>query len=153
MATVYDAIDLIYSWNGDYLIGPDGDFLDTASDQIVSMIQEVQSVINSDVGDWKYYQSYGSSLSDFIGSPNNRDTVKEISSRIRTSLITNSILQANDFSVQIIPIDKNKVLILVNVQAASTVNNSIVPGGTIVLSFVYDYLEQGVFFVNSSQGG
>ncbi len=148
----YDSIDLQFTALGDYLPGDDGDFADTAADQIQSIIQDIQSITNSSLGDWSEHLNYGSSLDDYIGYPNNRDTVKEITNRLRTSLINNNIVQSGDLAIQAIPIDRHKIFLIISLRAAATANNSLTNNNNVVVTFIYDYLERGVSFVNSSGG-
>lgn len=127
--------------------GTDGDFGDTNDDQIQSLVQEIQTIANSSLGDWEENPQYAASLDDYIGEPNNRDTSSAIIERLRTALITNNIVRSEDLLVKIIPIDKNKVLILVSVDATSTPNNSIIRGSNPVVGILYDWSERGILFI------
>jgi hypothetical protein len=149
MSTDYSAIDIKYGWRGDYQISSDGDFEDTASDQIQSLVQEIQTICNSGVNDWEEHPNYAATLDDFVGEPNNRDTARRIVDRIRTTAIGNNIVRADDISVNIIPIDRSKVFIIVAITAASTPNNSVLSDGRVTVSLIYDYTEQGISFVDS----
>lgn len=148
-STNYDAIDIEYTYCGDYEISSDGDFEDTASDQIQSLVQEIQTVCNSTIGDWEENPNYAASLNDYVGEPNNRDTARNLVDRIKTTLIGNNILRADDISINIIPINRYKVFILVQATVAATQNNSVLPNGRVVISIVYDYTEQGVSFIDN----
>lgn len=145
---VYDAIDLKFLWCGDYEISSDGDLDDTASDQIQSLIQEVQTICNSEVNDWEEHPNYAGTLDDFVGEPNNRDTARRLTDRIKTSLISNNILRADDVSVRTIPVDRHKLYIIISVNAASTPNNSVPGDGRALITMIYDYFEQGVSFID-----
>lgn len=148
MGSNYNAIDLQYLWTGDFAPGSDGDFLDTSGDQIQSLIQEIQTIANSCLGDWEEHPQYAASLDDFIGEPNNRETSRLIIDRLRTALITNNIVRSQDLNVKIVPISRHQVLIIVSVEAVSTPNNSIVNGNPVVVTIVYDYQERGLFFLD-----
>ncbi len=143
----YDAIDITYSWNGDFAPGTDGDLSDTSNDQIQSLIQEVQTIVNSSLGDWQEHPNYAASLDDYVGEPNNRETARQITDRVRTSLINNNIVSADDLSVSVIPVERSKVLIIIAINAASTPNNSIIQGELAKVTFIYDYSERGIFYL------
>lgn len=147
MSNNYNQIDLKYSWRGDYLPGDDGDFADTASDQIQSLIQEIQTIANSSLGDWEENPQYSSSLDDFIGEPNNRDTANSIIDRLRTAIITNNVVKSEDLIVKIMPIDRHRILIMVSIDATSTSNNSIIRGSNPVVTILYDWTERGILFL------
>lgn len=147
MSNVYDSVDFVYSYRGDYLPGDDGDFDDTSSDQIQSLIQEVQTVSNSSLGDWEEHPQYAASLDDFIGEPNNRDTSLAVIDRLRTALLTNNVVKSEDLIVKIIPIDRHRCLILVSIDATSTPNNSIIKGNNPVVTILYDWTERGILFI------
>jgi hypothetical protein len=149
MGAVYDLIDVVYNWRGDYEVSSDGDFEDTAADQIQSLIQEIQTICNSGVNDWEEHPNYAATLDDFVGEPNNRDTARRIVDRIRTTAIGNNIVRADDISVSVVPIDRFKVFIIIGINAASTPNNSVLSDGRATISLIYDYTEQGISFVDS----
>lgn len=147
MSNNYDAIDIKYTWNGDFIPGDDGDLADTSSDAIQSLIQEVQTIANSSLGDWEEHPQYSSSLDDFIGEPNNRDTSSAIVERLRSALLTNNVVRSGDLVVKIVPIDRHKVLLIVSIDATSTPNNSIIKGNTAVITIVYDWAERGMMIL------
>jgi len=148
--TNYDSIDIEYSYCGDYEVSDDGDFQDTTYDQIQSLVQEIQTVCNSSIGDWQENPNYAASLTDYVGEPNNRITSRNITDRIKTSLIGNNVVRADDLTINIIPIDRYKVFILVSVKVASTQNNSVLTDGSVVVSLVFDYTEQGISFIDNA---
>ncbi len=148
MSSNYDAVDLVYTWNGDYEVSSDGDLEDTASDQIQSLIQEVQTICNSSVNDWEEHPNYAASLDDFVGEPNNRETSRKLTDRIKTSLVSNNLVRANDIAIRTVPIDRHRLFIIIAISAASTPNNSVLSDGRVTVTIVYDYTEQGISFVD-----
>jgi hypothetical protein len=148
MASNYDNIDLLTSWNMDYVPGEDGDLADNSGDQILSLTQEIQTIANSSLGDWEEHPQYAASLDDFVGEPNNRDTSRAIVERLRTALITNNVVRSEDLIVKIVPISRHQVLIIVSVDATPTQNNSIIKNAPAVVSIIYDYQERGLFFLD-----
>ncbi len=149
MAANYDIIDLTYTWNGDYKIGHDGDLEDTSEDQIQSLIQEICDIVRSSIGDWEEHPNRAASLDDFIGEPNNRDTADAISARIKTALISNDLVRANDVSVRVIPVGIHQVMIVVSVSVLATQNNSIIAGGQAIVSLLFDSIEKSVHFLDA----
>lgn len=147
MSNNYDQTDLKYSFRGDFLPGDDGDFADTFSDQIQSLVQEIQTIANSSLGDWEENPQYAASLDDFIGEPNNRDTANDIIDRLRTALITNNVVSSDDLIVKLIPIDRHRVLIMISVDASATSSNSVIKGSSPVVTIVYDWSERGILFI------
>ena len=144
---VYDSIDLEFTWDGDYTIGDDGDLGDTSDDYIVSLIQEVQTVIKSEFGDWEKFPTLGADLSDFNGEPNTKATAKRITDRVTSKLTAIGLVKAEDLTVKIIPVGTSQVLISIRIQATPTPNNSLQLGQPVVVSLVYDSSEQGIFFL------
>ena len=149
MASVYDKIDAKFSFNGDFIPGRDGDIGDTSSDQIQSLIQEIQSVVNSSLGDWLEHPSYGAGLDDFIGEANTKDTSEQIKIRIFDSLVANNVVKKEDLSVVTIPVGPNSIMAIVRVRAQSTPNNSL-EQALIAVSMVFDYNEKGVLFLEEA---
>lgn len=113
------------------------------------MIQELQTICNSEVNDWQENPNYAATLDDFVGEPNNRATAQSLSDRIKTSLIANNVIRADDISIKTMPVDRFKSIIILTVKAASTANNSIPSNGLATVTFLYDYLEQGISFVDN----
>ncbi len=142
----YDRIDIEWTWNGDFNVGKDGDLADTQGDQIQSLIQEIQTVAQSALNDWKEHPSLGAGLEDFIGEANTRETANEINSRLTAALTLNDIVRDEDLTVRTIPVGPHTVLITITVEALATQNNSL-ESNTVTTSTVFDYFERGVVFV------
>ena len=143
MANNYDATDLDFTWDGDLMISPTGDLLDTSDDLLRSIRNEIQSVLKSDLGDWREDPSIGADLSDFVGEPNSRQTAQNIQARVESALA--QILFLSDLSVRIIPVNIHQVLIMLSLAVLPTPANKLQSGQVISISFVYDYLETGVY--------
>jgi phage baseplate assembly protein W len=144
----YDIIDFAYDWNGDFQIGTDGDLGDTSADGIKSLVQEIQTIANSSLGDWEEHPRYAASLDDYIGEPNDRDTANRITERLRSSLVNAGVCSGEDVAIRVVPVEQSRVLVIVQVSAAATKNNSIMDNGLPTVFFVYDYFERGITFVN-----
>lgn len=142
----YDDIDLKFTYNGDYAIGHDGDLSSTEDDALQSLIQDVQSISNSDAGDWEFYPGRGATLSDFVGEPNSRTTGSAIHDRLKMALIAQGIVLNEDLDVKVVPISNTTVLIVVRIDAEPTPFNSLSEDKLLVVQLIFDFRERGVFF-------
>lgn len=149
MPTVYDNIDAIWEWNGDYSIGPDGDLANTEFDQVQDVIQQIRIVVASSLGDWEEHPTRGADLDEFIGEGNTRITAERIQNRINSILVAHNVVRSEDLTVRVVPVGPHEVFITVSVDAAATDNNS-VRTDSIVVSLVFDYNERGIFFVGGN---
>jgi hypothetical protein len=143
----YDAIDARFFWNGDYSL-KDGDLADTSEDYLLSLLQEVHSVVASSLRDWENYPQYGATLDDFLGEPNIPSTASAISDRLKISLISAGIVEEQDLAIKVVPVHMNRVLIVIGIDAVSTTFNSLAQGEKLVTSLVFDTVEQQVVFLN-----
>lgn len=146
MPTNYDSVDLEFSWNGDFQLGKDGDIADTYNDQIQTLIQNIQTVVNSELNDWKEHPALGAGLDDFVGEPNTKDTARQINARIVGALVQNNIVLEDDVTVKVVPVDRHTVFITITVTALATADNSL-EGTSVTTSLVFDYFERGVVFL------
>lgn len=144
---IYDSIDLAYTWDGDYVVGEDGDLGDTSYDFIASLIQEIQTIVQGDQGDWEKHPNLPASINDFNGEPNTRRTADKITDRVVSKLTAQGLVKAEDLKVKLTPIGTNQVLVSIRVQATPTPNNSLQLGQPLVVTLVYDSIEQSVFFL------
>lgn len=143
MASNYDSIDLDWTWSGDFIIGDDGDLQDTSEDLLLSLVNEMTTVVKSSVGDWAEEINVGADLDDFIGEPNTREVGLQIQTRLESAL--SLIMNPNDINVRVTPVHIHKVLIMLTVQVQATPENKANPGDVVSISFVYDYFEKGIF--------
>ncbi len=147
----YDAIDLSWTWDGDFIIGEDGDLADTSADYLSSLENEVRTVMRSEFTDWQEHPILGCQLSDFRGEPNTRATADAIKMRIISRLTAIGIVRQEDLSVRIVPVHAHQVLVLIDISAAATVNNGLEVGESLIVAFTYDSLEDSVFFLPPNQ--
>lgn len=152
----YDSIDLDWSWDGDFGIDVTGDVLDTSSNFLRSIVNEVQTVIKSESLDWEKDVTLGSDLSDFQGEPNTADTGQAIQDRIKAALVNQGIVQSGDLTVKVVPVHNNQVMIMIRINAEPSTRNGLGLGEQVKVDLVYDTLESGVFFLlddnNKKQG-
>ena len=144
---VYDSIDLFWSWDGDFDTGPDGDIRDTSYDYLASLIQEIHTVVKSEIGDWENDPMVGATLSDFLGEPNTKENGRRLEDRVRTKLIEAQVVRAEDVAVRVVPINIHQVMIMINVMVAVTANNHLQIGDKVNINILYDTMENGLFFM------
>lgn len=145
MPAVYDNIDLRWVWSGDYDLDG-GDLSDTSDDYLLSLRQDIHTVGASAFGDWELYEALGAGLDDFIGEPNNRDTASAIHDRLRIALVSLGVVLEEDLDIRIIPVHIHRILIIVKVNALPTPYNKLTEEQGMVISLVFDFLEQGIIF-------
>jgi hypothetical protein len=142
---LYDNIDLVYSWNGDYNLDQ-GDLKDTSEDTLLSILQDIHTLSSSNRNDWELYKSLTAGLDEFIGEPNNRDTANKLHDSLRLSIITLGIVAEEDLTIKIIPIHTFRVLIVIKIKALATPYNNLGQGESLTTHFVFDFIEQGHLF-------
>ena len=147
LAINLDAFDLSFDWNGDYDIGNNGDIKDTSRDGLDSLIHQLHDICASLPGDWELYPNRGAGLDDFLGEPNNKVTSILIQDRLKLAIVSANLIPENDLKIRTIPIHKNKLLIILSVNAIATSKNSLVRGQSLYVAFVYDTIEKEVFFL------
>lgn len=143
----YDTVDADFSWDGDYIVGDDGDLKDTSDDYIRSLTNEIRTLVKSNFGDWSADPSFAADLSDFNGEPNTRATGKRIEERIKSRLTSITIVQSSDLNVRVTPVHVNQVLVTIRVECVATSKNSLEPGEPVVVALVYDSTEHSIFFL------
>lgn len=144
---IYDSIDADWSFDGDYDIGPDGDLKDTSYNLLQSIANEIHSVMKSEIGDWEKHPLFATNINEEVGKPNNQLTGRSIEQKVRSSLIANNIVKAEDLAVRVVPVGVSQVLILINISAQATPQNNLTPGQTLSVALSYDTLESTVFFL------
>jgi hypothetical protein len=144
MAKLYDGTDLFWDGtNGDLLIGSDGDILSTEFDALQAIAQDVYDRIKCDKGDWPEAPLTGASLSDFIGEPNRRETGTNISKRVLSSMQTYGTIDLADLTVDVVPISKERVAIILKLAVMPTARNR--SSRVLTKQFIYSYVENNVY--------
>jgi hypothetical protein len=143
MANIYDKTDLAWTFRGDYVLSHNGDIMDTYEDPLRSIVQEIRDRIKSDKGDWKYYPELGSSISDFVGEPNNKLSAESIKVRILAAIARNGLVNSNDVKILYAPIDIDKIMFRVSLTVAPTARNK--ASQYLTLNLVYSYSENNVY--------
>ena len=148
MPSIYDSIDLSWSTYGDYIIDEDGDLKDTRQDVLDSFKAEILNIVSSEIGDYELHNDFGSSLSEFQGRMNTRQTAKDLEQRLITSLTVNDIVSFNDLTVKVIPVDYDSVAIFIDIEVAATIANQLDPGEEAQLAFIYNFKDSMAMFID-----
>lgn len=147
----YDSIDLDWTWDGDYVIGEDGDIGDTRADLLKSFLNELHTVLRSEFDDWQEHPNLATNLSEYRGEPNVREVAVDMQQRIVARIAAVGVARAEDLNVRIVPVGKAQVLTIIQVNAMSTPGNNLTVGQPLVVSFLYDSLEDSIFFMEESK--
>lgn len=150
MANYYDSTDAAWSWNGDFLLGDQGDIKDTMYDTLQSIVDQVSIICSSSFGDWALYPSRGAGIDDFIGESNTRITADSLHDRIRISLVSMGLVSEDDLRINVIPISIHKMMIVIYIDAISLGTNKLEQDGPLKVALVFDTVQQQVFFIKPS---
>jgi len=148
MSRFYDAIDLEWDRNGDFVIDDIGDLKSTEDDTIASMVAEVKSVLMSDFYDWEKHPGYAANLRDLIGEPNTPETAQMLEGRISSSLHINKVVDLSDIYVRAVPVSHEELLVILSLSAIPSATNSLDEAGSTTLAFTLN-LSTGATFVVS----
>jgi hypothetical protein len=102
--------DLRWTWNGDLVIGENGDLTDTSAHELLSFVQEIKTRVQSELYDWKLHPYLGASLSDLIGGPNNERTAEEGKARIVAALMRDGFIAKRYIKVVYLPVDRHHLM-------------------------------------------
>jgi len=141
----YDSVDLDFTWDGDYRVADDGDLMDTTDDYTRSFVNEITTVVKSDLLDWELDPTIGTNLSDFVGEANTRENGEAIEERVRISLVDAGIVAPEDLFVRVVPLSIHRIMISISVLTLATPNNRLSAGEPIVVTLVFDTTEGGIF--------
>jgi len=140
---VYDKNDLAWTSRGDYVVAHNGDIMDTNTDPLRSLYQEVKTRIKSNIGDWKLNQNVGASLGDFVGEPNNKMTAESIKTRIKTSLTKDGFINSKDIKIKYMPVDVDMLMFRVSIEVAKTAKNA--GSENLKINVIYNYSENNIY--------
>ena len=147
MASVYDSVDMRWTWNGDYSLGHDGDLADTSTDVLLSLLQDIHDICASAAQDWELLPNWGAQLDDFIGEPNVRSRANQLHDRVRLALTNTNTVAERDLQIRVIPVHRHKVMILIAVQVVATAQNQLnSTTNKVRTALVFDFVEQGMLF-------
>lgn len=143
MAENYDKIDLVFTNQGDFVIGHTGDILDSSHDILRSVYQEIINRVKSSIKDWSLYPEIGASISDFVGEANTKLIAEAIKTRIKTSLTKNGFIKSKDINIKYLPADEDRLLFRITISVLPTALNK--GSNTLTITTLYNYSENNVF--------
>lgn len=144
MARNYDGVDFLWDGtSGDYVLSQQGDIQSTEFDQLQAIAQEIYSRMKGDKGDWPEAPMVGAGLADFVGEPNSRQLGDKIKKRIFSALQSYGAVDIADLFIDVIPISKSNVAIVVKLSVMPTARNQ--SFRVLKKTFVYSYVENNVF--------
>lgn len=142
MARNYDKIDLYWGRHGDFVLGNEGDLLDTSTDALRSLVQEVRTRIQSSQGDWKVYPDIGANLPDLVGEPNNKITAESGKAKITAALAQYGLLASNDIDISYMPLDEKTILYRLKIKTMATAENRTC--NSLKIDIVYNYQDDNL---------
>lgn len=123
--------DFYFTDDGDFRLGSDGDFEDTANYQYRGLIQRVITRLSSAKGEWRLQPLEGVNLTDFLGKPNTREVGGRVRERVYSELIRDNLVSPADLKVEVFPLSKTEIAILVVITPPDIASK-------IFLTFSYD---------------
>lgn len=145
MPKIYDKMDLYWGFDGDLLVGPEGDLYAPEDDVLRSLVQEVRTRIMGDQQDWELYPDVGAGLSDLIGQPNNKTTAESGKAKIIAALTRDGLVSAGDISIKYMPIGPYNLLYRLSIATAPTDANY--QNESIDISVLFDYKDGNLHLV------
>lgn len=124
-------LDLLWSSEGDFVLGTDGDLETTQNINSRSLIQRVLKRLMSTPGDWATSPETGVQWERILGTANNRETGRLVEEMIISELMRGGLLSSSEFTVAAFPASKKEIGILLTIFPAGV-------RGETVLTFTYD---------------
>tara|TARA_B100000131_G_scaffold321606_1_gene372795 strand:- start:5704 stop:6132 length:429 start_codon:yes stop_codon:yes gene_type:complete len=129
-----NSVDFHWSQDGDFSLGPNGDIKRANHEGGRVARQTIMKRLQSSLGDWVLHPDIGASLSHFAGLPNNRQTGALIKAKVVSTLMDEGAISGSSLKVEVVPIAKNKVLVLVYATIAMS-------GEPVFINMQYDLRE------------
>ena len=124
--------DLYFTSAGDYVLDSgSGDFKDTLRVKLRSLIQRITTRIQSTKGDWRLQLDVGANLMEFAGQRNTAEVGERIRRAVMAGLTSDGFLSGNELNVQVFPVSKTAVAIVVRVVPIGQIEE-------VYVSFTYD---------------
>jgi len=142
-----DSLDLDVTFDQDYIIGQDGDLKDTSEDYLLSLENEIRTIVKSDTLDWIKHPMLGCNLLDFQGEANTRRIGGLIEDRVRSRILDIGIVPDSALGIRVSPVGEHEVIIIITIQATATPNNRLTPGDPLTITLTYDTIENSIFFI------
>jgi hypothetical protein len=113
---IYFLQDIECTDDGDLVLDSIGD-LKTAS-PMRTVAQSVNSLVMTDKGDLRVAPSYGANIGAYIGSRNSTMTRSMMGRDINNALMEQGLLAPVDFTIEVIPVDIDKVAVMLDVNGS-----------------------------------
>lgn len=140
-----DSCDISFTSLGDFTVGKNGDLGDTEDDVLESFRNDIRDIVKSEFGDWEKDATLGGNLSDFLGLPNTRQTAIDIQDRIKSRIVSTGLIASSDITVRVVPVHIHQIMLVITASVNSTPLNGLSPGEPVIISMLYDTIEQGTF--------
>jgi hypothetical protein len=134
--------DLRWTWNGDLVIGENGDLVDTTAHQLLSFVQEIKTRVRSELYDWQLHPYLGAALIDLVGEPNNREIAEQGKARIISALARDGFVARRYIKVAYVPVDRHHLMYRLTITVPDMIQ-----GEQIELSLLLDTSEFEILFL------
>lgn len=129
MALYENMRDTMLSYEGDLVVGKNGDLNETSGIDLIS--REIHKILMTGVNEWTLYQGYGADLERFGGMPNSRRTAAEIKVALERAINNDNITFPADVNVKVVPMSRDSINVFIFIEIAELVQE--------VGRFVFDY--------------
>ena len=143
MGQNYDSIDLLWTDDGDWAVGRDGDIADTKFDPLLAVSQDMYDRVKSDRGDYSEAPRMGASLSDFVGEPNTEEAGRQVETRILSAFQIGKAINESDATIQAFPLSVDTMGIKISLSVMPTTWNK--TSRRISTVYVYSYHENNIY--------
>lgn len=113
---IYFLQDLECTDDGDLVLDTFGDL--KIANPMRTVAQSVNSLLLTDKGDLRIAPSYGANIGTYIGSVNSDMTRKMMERDISMSIKDQELVNPDDFNIDVIPIDHDKVGVMLDINAS-----------------------------------
>lgn len=108
--------DCLWSSSGDFALDTvRGDLKDTRAYTLRALIQQIETHIQSNKGNWLLHPTIGIQLRNFVGKPNNEELGLQLENSVRNEFLQSGLLRANELNVRVFPTSKDSVMILLEI--------------------------------------
>ena len=101
----FTTLDLYWTEDGDLDVTDGGDLRDTREGISRALLQEVQTVLKANMGDWRTEPRLGANLTSLIGNVNSLEVADLVAEMVYRSLVDYNIIDINQALVLPIPIN------------------------------------------------
>jgi len=117
MASIYSANDLAFTLDGDFIIGPNGDLMDTdvlsRSDQLASIKQAIAHRIMAEKNGWALQPNLCAAMEQFLGQIITPDLTKAMERQIHYVLTQDGLFRTSNLTVNVLDIGANTEAVVI----------------------------------------